>query len=162
MLAIFGICIKIQKLSTGKRSVYMHISGWHTFDLWNVRCLIVTGWNRWRFGWMWHRFWCRLSVSLGWRCTRSFASSASLGVLCYAIVAMKEAVHVIFPKHSQVSSHPSLHIIMPMKPNSALLLFLDFRPRFHDNELCFLHCVVRNPSFGHFGHIQGRVHVRLF
>jgi len=28
--------------------------------------------------------------------------------------------------------------------------------------LCFLCCGVRKPSFGHFGHIQGMAHVRLF
>ena len=30
-IANFGICIKIEKLSIGKRSMYIDISRWHTF-----------------------------------------------------------------------------------------------------------------------------------
>jgi len=110
-----------------------------------VRCLIVTGWNRWRFGWLWRRFWRWLSESFWCRCTRAFASPACLGILCCAILARKAAVCLIFPKHSRVSFHRSLHIFMPRKLNSLLLPFSDFCLRFLDWELHFLYCGARNP-----------------
>jgi len=132
-LAIFGIRFKIEKLSTEKRSMYIHISGWHTFDFGYVRCLIVTGWNTRRCWWMWCRFWFGLAESLSWRCTRAFASPACLGILCCAILAREAALSLIFPKHSRVSFHGSLHIFIPRKIHSPLLLlFLDCGLRFLD------------------------------
>jgi len=162
MLAIFGICIKIEKLCTGKRSMYIHISWWHTFDFGSVRCLIVTGWNRWCFVFMWRQFWCRLSESLWWRCTRAFASPVCLGILCCAILAKKAAILLMIPKHNQVSFHRSHNISMPRKLNSPQHLFSHFRPRFVDQELRLLYCGLLKPSLGHFGHIQGQAHIRLF
>jgi len=142
--------------------MYIHISGWHTFDFGYVSSIIVGEWHWWHSGTMWCRFWCRLSESLWWRCTSAFAPPASLGILCCAILARKTAVHLIFPKHSQVSFHRSLHIFVPSNLNSSHLLFTDFRPRFPDQELRFLYCGTWKPSFGHFVHIQGNKHVRLF
>jgi len=162
MLAILGICIKIQKLSTGKRSMFIHISGWHICDFGWMSCLIVTGWNGWCFGWMWCRFWCRLSESLWGRCTHAFASPTCVGILRYAILGRKAAVRLIFPNHSLVSFHPSLHMFMPRKLNSPLLLFSHFVPRYLDQELRFLYCGEHEPPFGHFGQIQSQVHVRWF
>jgi len=51
---------------------------------------------------------------------------------------------------------------MPSKLNSAPLLFSDLGAMLHDLLLGFLHCGARKSSFGHFGHIQGKVHVGLF
>jgi len=99
-LAILGIWIKIWKLSTGKGGMYIHISGWHTFDFGYVSCLIFPRWNKWCFGWMWRWFWCRLSELLWWRCTRAFASPGCLGILHCAMLARKAAVRQIVPKHS--------------------------------------------------------------
>ena len=162
MLVILGKHIKIEKSSNGKRSMYIHISGWHTFDFGSVTCLIVTWWNCWRLGWMWHWFWCQLSESLWWRCTCAFASPSCLGILCCAIMTREAAVYMIFPKHSRVSSHRSFPIYTVWKHNSTLLLFWDFGRRFLNKELHFLYCGLRKPSFGHFGHIQGQAHVRVF
>jgi len=111
---------------------------------------------------MWRRIWGRQSEMLWWRCTHAFASPACSGILCSAILARKAAIRRIFPKHSRVSFHPSLHIVMPRKLYSPLFLFSDSRPTVLDLELQFLYCGVRKPSFGRFGHIQGQAHVRLF
>jgi hypothetical protein len=51
---------------------------------------------------------------------------------------------------------------MARKLNHPLLLFMDLGARFLDQMLCFLHGGARKPSFGHFRHVQGQAHVRLF
>jgi len=51
---------------------------------------------------------------------------------------------------------------MPSKLNSPLLLFSDFSPRFWDQVLLFFNRRAWKLSFGHFSHIQGKVHVKLF
>jgi len=129
-LAILGTCIMIEKLSPGNQSVDRHISRWHTFNFGYVSCLVLTGWYRWRSGQMWPRFWCRLFASLWWRCTRAFAPPRCLGILCCAVLAREAAVRLIFSNRSQVYFHRSLHIIMPRKLNSPLLLVSDFGTRF--------------------------------
>jgi len=113
------------------------------------------------FGRMWHQFWCRLSESLRWWCTRAFGSPACLGIVCCTDLARKAAVRLMFPKHSQVSFHCSLHILMPRKLKSPFLLFSALSLRFLDQVLCFLYCGAQKLSSGHFGRIQGKVHVRL-
>jgi len=90
-LAILGICIKIETLSVGKRSMCTYISGWHTFNFWILSSIIVTGWHRWHSGRMWHRFW--------WRCTSCFAPPACLWILCCAILAKNAVVRMIFMNH---------------------------------------------------------------
>ena len=110
-----------------------------------MSCLIVTGRKKWRFRWLCSRFWCRLSESLSGRCTCAFGSPACVGILCCAILARKATVSLIFPKHTRVSFHRSLHISMPRKHNSRLVLFLDFRPGFLNYELWFFHCGARKP-----------------
>jgi len=132
MLAILGIWIKNEKMSAGKGSMYIHISRWHTFDFGYVSCLIVTRWNRWHSWWMWHHLWCWLPESHWWRCTHASASPARLGILCCPIVARKAAIHLIVPKHSQVSFHCSPHHFTHRKLNSPHLLFSNFSPRFFD------------------------------
>jgi len=86
-LAILGRCIKIEIFSARKRSVYIHISGWHTIEFRGINCLSITGWHRWRSGQMWHCVWCRLSELLWWRCTHALAPPAYLGILCCDILA---------------------------------------------------------------------------
>ena len=132
-LAISGICISIEKLSTWMRSVYIHISRW------------IQGW-----------VWCRLSGSVWWRCTRAFASPAWPRILRSGILATKAAFHLIFPKHSQESFHRSLPIVMARMLNSPLLLFSDFGPRCIDPVLRFLYSRPRNPSFGHLAQFNAR------
>jgi len=153
-LPILRICIKIEKSSIWKRSTYMHISGCHTFNFGTLSSFILTSLYRGYSGRRWCRFWRR--------CTWSFALPACLRILCCAIFARKEAISLILMNHCQVSFHRSLRLSMPRKLNSLLLHFSDFGVGFLDQEVCFLHRRTRNLSFGHFGHIQGKVHVRLF
>jgi hypothetical protein len=68
---LLAIGIKIEKSSAGKRSMYIHISGWHTLCF---GALTVTRWRRWRSGPRWRPSW--------WRCTRAFAPPACLWILC--------------------------------------------------------------------------------
>jgi len=70
--------------------------------------------------------------------------------------------HVVLTKHSLVSFYRNLHLFMPGKLNTPLLLFSDLGMRFLDQLLRFLCGGVRIPSFGNFGHIQGQAHVGLF
>jgi len=125
----------------------------------------VTGWGGcggWRAGWMWSRLWSLHSASGGWRCTCPFASAACLQIVCSAIVARKVAGRLVLTKHCRVSLYRSLHLVMPRKLNTTLLLFLDLGAWFLNKILCFLYCGARKAFFGHFGHIQRQAHVGLF
>jgi len=106
-LAILGIPIKIETLSAGVRSMYIHMSRWHTFYFGTWTSLTVTRWCRWYSGQMWRRFW--------WKYTCALAPPASLWILCCTILARKAAVRLIFMNHCRVSSYPSLHIFVPRK-----------------------------------------------
>jgi len=83
-LAILGICIKIEKWSIGKRSMYIHISRWHTFDFRILSWLISPRWHTWHSGWRSCRSWRR--------CTHSFTPTLCLQILLCAILARKAAV----------------------------------------------------------------------
>jgi len=161
-LAIHGISIKIATLSTRKRSMDIHIPGWHTIGFRDRSCLIFNGWHRWCCGWMWHRFWGRVSETLQGRCTCALVPPAWLAIVCYAIVPTEEAVRLISSERFQVSVHRSIHIFMPRKPNSPLLLISDFGTRLLDEEWCVLYRGARKHIFGHCSPIQGKAHVRLF
>jgi len=159
-LAILGICIMIEKWSVGKRRMYIHTQGWHTFYFTTFMSVTVTLWCTWRSGWRRPSGWrCR---RFWWRCGSSFAPPACVRILCCAILAWKAAVCLIFINHWWVSFYRSLHLLMTRKLNSSLLLFSDFGARFLDQLLRFLYCGARKPSFSHFGHIPGKAHVRLF
>ena len=142
------------KIKCWKRSMYIHISGWHTVDFGTSSSLITTRWSRGRSGWRHRLFW--------WRCTPTFEPLACLRIICFTILARKAAVNLIFLNHCQVSFYRSLYLFMPRKLNSVLLLFSEFGARHLDRLLRFLHCGMQKPSLGHLGHIQGKAHVGLF
>ena len=152
--SILGIWIMIDKSSAGKRSMYIHISGWHSFCFGALSSLTVTRWGRWRSGPQWHRSW--------WWCTLTFAPPVCLSILRCGIVHKMTAVRLIITNHCQVSCHRSLHLVMPRKNNTPLHLLSDFSLRFHDSWLGFLYCSVRKPFCSHFDYIQGKTHVRRF
>ena len=168
MVAILGICILCEKLSTGKRIVWINISGLQIGNLKRLSSGIVTGWRGWRSGQRWRswQWWCQLcswlSASVGWRWTCVFASPACLRIPSRAILAMKGSICLVLTKHGQVSFCCSLHLFMPWTLNTPLLLFLDFCARFLNLILIFLSCSWRKPAFGHFAHIKGEAHVGLF
>ena len=154
--------VRLKTLSAGKKTIYIHISGWHTFNFGCERSLIGTRWHRWHSIWMWHRFWCWLSELLWWRCTHAFAPPAGLNSLYCEILARKAAIRLMVPRHTRVSFHRSFHICVPQKLNPLHPLFSDFSPTFLDQVLRFLYSRVRKPSYGHFGHIQCKAHTRQF
>ena len=124
----------IEKLSVWKRRMYIHTPGWHTFYIitfisvgvtWRCRWRSGRRWHsgrRWCSGWRCHRFW--------WRCACSFVPPAYLWILCCAISAWRIAGHVIFINHCGMSFYCSLHLLMPRKLNSSLLLSSDFGAMF--------------------------------
>jgi len=128
--AILGICIMIENLSIGKRRMYIHTPGWHTFYFITFISVSVTWWRRWPSGGRWHsgrrcrRFW--------WRCAGSFVPPVCLWILCCAILAWKAAGRLIFINHCQISFYPSVDFVLARKLNSSLLLFTDFSARFLD------------------------------
>jgi len=89
---ILGISLKIEKLSPGQIIMYIHISGWYTFDYWTVSSLIVTGRHRWHSQRTWSWFWRRLSQSVWWSCTTAIAPPVCLQILCCTILARKEPI----------------------------------------------------------------------
>jgi len=91
----------------------MNISRRHTFDWRSVSSLIVTGWHRCHSGRTWRQLWCCMAESVWCRCTHAFVLPVCLGIPHYAILAWMAAVHLIFPNHSRVSFHHSLHMSMP-------------------------------------------------
>jgi len=162
VLAILGRCINSKKISTGKRCMWICISGQQVDNLGMLSSGIGTSWGGWRFGQRWHQLWSWLSASVRWRCACFFVSPLGLLILCSAILARKASGRVVLTKHSRVSFHCSLHTFMPWKYNTPVLLFLDLGAWFCDQELHFPYCGLQKPSFGHFRHIQGQAHVRLF
>jgi len=162
MLAILGIWIKIETLSVGMRSIRIHVSGWPIVNLGTLSSIIVTGRHRQHSGQRWTVGRCWWSESVWWRCTCAFAPPVCLRNLGHAILASKAAVHVAFMNHSLVSIYHGLALSVGRKLNSPHLLFLDFRVRFLDGLLRFLYNGMWKPSFGHFGHIQGKAYVGLF
>ena len=108
---ILGIRIKIAKSSTGKQSIYIHISGWHTFRFGASSCFTVIWLGSWRSESGWHRSWQR--------CTCAFAPPTSLWILFCAILARKTAVCLIFPKLYQVSFYRSRHLVIPEDRNTS-------------------------------------------
>jgi len=142
--------------------MWLHISGGQIYDLGTFTSGIVTGWVGRHSRHRWHRLWSRLSASVGCRCACFVGSPACLRILRGATLARKGSCRVVLTKHSQVSSYHSLHCFMPRKVNTPLVLFLDLSAMFVDQILRFLYCGVRKAFFGHFGHIQGQAHVRLF
>jgi len=162
VLAILGICIMIETLSIGKRSMCIHISGFNTISWGTMSSRIFTTWCRWHSGRRWRWFWHQLSEMDWWSCTRSFEPPQCLTILCWAIVPIKAAVRLIIISHSWLSFYRTIHISMPRKLNSPLSCSLYFSARFVDQVLHFFYCGVHEPSFGHFCHIAGKAHVRLF
>jgi len=69
---------------------------------------------------------------------------------------------MIFRNHSQVSISLSLHFPMPRKLNSPLLLFLNFGVRVLAQVLHILYWGVWKVSFGNFGYIWHKAHVKQF
>ena len=92
----------------------------------------------------------------------SFPPTASLCMLCSAILARKAAVSLILQNHCLVSFYRSHHLVMPGNHNTLLRLFSNFGPWFLDLMMRFLSCRAREPFFSHFSHIQGKTHVGLF
>ena len=86
---------------------------------------MIASWGRSRSGQRWHQLWSRLSASVGWRCTCSFASPVCLQIVCSAIWARKASGRVLMMKHSRVSFYRRLHLFMPRKLKTLLLLLTD-------------------------------------
>jgi len=122
----------------------------------------VSHWGGWRAGQWRSRLWSLLSASVGWRCTCSFASPACLRILCGAILAWKATGRLVVTKHCRVSLYRSLHLFVPRKLTTPLLLFSDLGAWFLNEIFRSLNCGARKAFFGHFGHIQGQAHVGLF
>jgi len=106
----------------------IHISGQQIDDFRRLGSGSVSSWGEWE-GWrarrMWSRLWIPHSVSGEWRCTCSFLFPACLRILCGAIFARKAAGCLVLAKHCRVFLYRSLHLVMPRKLNTLLLLFSD-------------------------------------
>jgi len=139
----------------------IRISGGQSYNMRRLNFRSGTGWGWWRSGQWRSRLWSPLSASVGWRCTWSFASPACLRILSSAILAWTAAGRLVLTKHCQVSLYRSLHLFVPRKLNTPLLLFSDLGAWFLNEIIRFLDCGARKALFGHFGHIQGQAHVGL-
>jgi len=150
--------------------MWICIFGRHIEDFEMLGTGSVTSWGGWCSGQRWHwlwsllwsRLWSQLSMSIGRRCTCSFASQACLQIFCGANWVRKVSGRVVLTKHSWLSFYHSLRLCMPRRLNTSLLLFLDLGARFLVQILHFLYCGARKSFLGHFGHIHGHAHVGLF
>jgi len=142
------------------------ISGRQIEDFKTLSSRSVTSWDRWCSGqiwrWLWSQLWSLLSVLVAQRCTCFFLPPACSGSFCGDILYSKTHVRLVLTKHGRVSFNHSLHLVIPSKPNTPQLLYLDLGTSFLDSILYFLYPGVPKPYFGHFGHIQGKVHIGLF
>jgi len=129
-----------EELRDGMRSMYLHISGLHTFGLGTFYTHIITGWCRCLSGWKWSQFWCRLSELVTTRCTPSFAPPECLRIRCSAILGRKAAVHLIFTNPRRLIFYPSMHCSLPRKRNCPLPLCSLFAARFLEYILSLLDC----------------------
>jgi hypothetical protein len=159
---VLGILIIFEKFCTGKSCMRIRISGWQIDDSRRLSSGGVTGWGGWSAGLRWSRLWNPHSASGRGRCTCSFASPACLQILCGAILSRKAARRLVMTKHCRVSLYRRLHLFMPRRINTPLLLFSDLSAWFLNEIFCFLYCGARKAFFGHFGHIQRQAHVALF
>jgi len=157
-----GICIKIEELSAGQRSMWIYISGWQIVNLGNFSAHFVTGWHSWRSRQTWHWDWCRLLVSVRWRNNLSFAPAECPQILGSAILPTKASISVVMTKYSHLSFYRGLHYSIPSELNSPLLLFSDLGTRLLEQVLGFFYCSAQKPCLGHSGHIQRQAHVGLF
>jgi len=162
LLAIPGRCIESQIFSTAKMNLWICISGRQLNYLGSLSSGSVTRWGELCSGQRGRPLRSQLSPSVGRWCTCTCAPPACLRIVCGAIVARKESGRVVLTMHSWVSFQRSLHLVMPRKLNTPLLLFFDLGMRILAHILRFLYCGARKPSFGHFGHIEGQAHIRLF
>jgi len=162
VLAIMGRCIEGKSFSTGKRCMWILISGWQIDNFEMLRTASVTGCGGWCFGQRWDRLWSLPSASVGWRYTCSFVSPVCLRISSSAMLAWKASGLVGLTKQSWVSFYLSLPLCMSRKLNIPHLLFLDLGASWLDQILHFLYRGVQKPSPGHFSHVQGQAHVRLF
>ena len=144
------------------RCMWIRIPGRQIEDFEKLSTRSVTGWGGWCSEQRWRVLRSLLSVSVGRRCTCSFVSPVYLEIVCGAIVASKAPGLLVLTKLSRVSFCRSLHIVMRRKLNTLHLLFSDISVRFLDQVSYILHCGAWKPSFGHFGHVQGQVHIELF
>jgi len=124
------------------------ISGGQIDYLRRLNLRSVSRWGGWRAGQWRSRLWSRLSASVGWRCTCSFASPECLRILCSAILAWKAAGRLVLTKHCRVSLYRSLHLFVPRKLNTLLLLFSDLGSWFLNEIFRFLDCGTRKAFLG--------------
>jgi hypothetical protein len=122
----------------------------------------ITSWGGWRARQRWSWLWSLHSASGRRRCTCSFASPPCLRILCSAIFARKAAGLLVMTKQCRVSLYCSLHLFMPRKLKTPLLLFSDLGVWFFHEIFRFPYCGARKAFFGPFGHIQCQAHVGLF
>jgi len=122
----------------------------------------VTSLGGWRAGRRWSWLWSPHSASVRAMCTCFFASPACLRILGGAILARMAAGRLVMTKHCRVSLYRSVHLVMPRKLNTPLLLFSDLGVWFRSEIFRFRYCGARKAFFGHCGHIQGQAHVGLF
>ena len=152
----------LEKLRKGKTCMWIGISGRQIHDFGRSSSGTVTGWGGWRAARRCNQLWNLLSMSGGWRCTCSFACPACLRILCGAISPRKAAGRLLLTKYCRFSVYRSLHLFVPRKLNTLLLLFSDLGAWFLNEIFPVLNCGERKAFFGHFGHSQRQGHVGLF
>jgi hypothetical protein len=113
------------ELSTGKKRMWIHISGWQIDDFGTLSSRIVAGSHGSCSVQRWRRFWCRLSVSAGWRYTSAFAPPVCLQNLLRNRMAIDSSLRVVLTKHCHMSFYPTLQIVTPRKRTSLLVHFSD-------------------------------------
>jgi len=139
---IHGICIKLEKLRDGKRSMYPDISVWHTVNLGTLSCLTDTRWCRWQSGQRWRWFW--------WRFTSFIASPECAWVPCSAIFARKAAIRLILTNHCRQSFYCSIRLSIPRNSTASV-----FPSRTSEWGFLFRYCispvvVCENPPLANF------------
>jgi len=139
---VLGILIIIEKSRARKIFMRIHISGHQIGNFSRLSSGSDTGWGGWHAGRRWSRLWSPISESGWWRCTCSWASPVCLRILCGAIWARKAAGRLVLTNHCRVSLYCSLHLFMPRKLNTPVLLFSDLGVWFLNEIFRFLYCGV--------------------
>jgi len=130
----------LEEFRTGKSSIRIRIAGRQIDDFRQLSSGWVTGWGRWCARQTSSRLSSPHSASGAGRCTCFFASPACLRIGCGAILSRKAAGRVVMTKHCRVSLYCSLHLFMPRKLNTTLLLFSDLAGWFLSEIFRFVNC----------------------
>jgi len=151
---ILGISIKIDKWRAEKRSMYIHISGWHTICFGALSSLTAIRWGRTGSGPRWRQSWWRCTrVTVTHDCGRVTAILYSQLATRFRCLAMILPIHQFTITRVHVCNHtPQLPYVCLLGRTLAYVPFHYYR--FFTSRIRFAHGISQVYPFIHAPHLQ--------